>query len=138
GRGPGGEFLGARTAVDEAIYSLIRRREQDSRAARRNDILSLLVHNRRGVRLNRVQLRNELMTFLLAGHETTASALAWFFDLLLHHPEAHARVRRDLAAGDDRYLEAAIQETLRLRPPIRDLGRMLVEPYALRVGEGDA
>src|SRR5215831_12613101 len=138
GRGPWGEFLRARTAVDEAIYALIRRRQEDARAAGRNDILSLLVHNRRGVRLDGVQLRNELMTFLLAGHETTASALAWFFDLLLHHPEALARVRRDLAAGDDRYLEAAIQETLRLRPPIGELGRMLVEPYTLRVGEGEA
>jgi cytochrome P450 len=138
GRGPWGEFLRARTAVDEAIYTLIRRRQEDARAAGRNDILSLLVHNRRGVRLDGVQLRNELMTFLLAGHETTASALAWFFDLLLHHPEALARVRRDLAAGDDRYLEAAIQEMLRLRPPIRELGRMLVEPYTLRVGDGEA
>jgi cytochrome P450 family 135 len=138
GRGPWGEFLRARAAVDEAIHTLIERRAEDPEAAGRRDILSLLVHNRRGVRLDRSQLRNELMTFLLAGHETTASALAWFFDLLLHHPEALARVRRDLAAGDDRYLEAAIQETLRLRPPIRELGRMLVEPYALRVGEGDA
>jgi cytochrome P450 len=120
------------------IYALIRRREEDPGAAGRRDILSLLVHNRRGVRLDRHQLRNELMTLLLAGHETTASALGWFFDLLLHHPEALARVRRDLAAGDDRYLEAAIQETLRLRPPIRELGRMLVEPYTLRVGEEEA
>ena len=138
GRGPWGEFLRARTAVDEAIYALIQRREEAQEAAGRNDILSLLVHNRRGVRLDREQLRNELMTFLLAGHETTASALAWFFDLLLHEPEALARVRRDLAAGDDRSLEAAIQEALRLRPPSRELGRMLVEPYTLRVGEGEA
>ena len=137
-RGPWAQFLRARAAVDDAIYALIRRREEDPEASGRRDILSLLVHNRRGVRLNHAQLRNELMTFLLAGHETTASALAWFFDLLLHDPEAHARVRRDLAAGDDRYLEAAIQETLRLRPPIRELGRMLVEPYTLRVGERDA
>lgn len=138
GRGPWGEFLRARTAVDEAIYALIRRREEDPEAAPQHDILSLLVHNRRGLRLDREQLRNELMTFLLAGHETTASALAWFFDLLLHQPETLARVRRDLAAGDDRYLDAAIQETLRLRPPIRELGRTLVEPYTLRVGEGEA
>jgi len=137
-RGPWGEFLRARAAVDEAIHALIRRRVGYPGAGGRRDILSLLVHNRRRVRLDRSQLRNELMTFLLAGHETTASALAWFFDLILHHPEAPARLQRDLAAGDDRYLEAAIQETLRLRPPIRELGRMLVEPYALRLGEGEA
>jgi len=137
GRGPWAEFLRARAAVDEAIHALIRRRAGDPEAAGRRDILSLLVHNRRGVRLDGSQLRNELMTFLLAGHETTASALAWFFDLLLHDPGALDRVRRDLAAGDDRYLEAAIQETLRLRPPIRELGRMLVEPYSLRIGEGE-
>src|SRR5215470_16655095 len=138
GRGPWSRFLRARAAVDDTIYALIRRREDDPEAAGRHDILSLLVHNRRGMRLDREQLRNELMTFLLAGHETTASALAWFFDLLLHNPPALARVRRDLALGDDRYLDAAIQETLRLRPPIRELGRMLVEPYDLCVGEGEA
>jgi cytochrome P450 family 135 len=138
GRGPWGAFLRARAAVDEAIHALIERRAQDPDAGGRRDILSLLVHNRRGVQLDRAQLRNELMTFLLAGHETTASALAWFFDLILHEPQALARVRADLAAGHDRYLEAAIQETLRLRPPIRELGRLLVEPYALRLGEGEA
>jgi cytochrome P450 len=130
-RGPWGAFLRARTAVDEAIYALIQRRAEDPEAAGRRDVLSLLVHNRRGVQLDREQLRNELMTFLLAGHETTASALAWCFDLLLHNPDALARVRRDLAAGDDRYLDAAILETLRLRPPIRELGRVVVEPYEL-------
>lgn len=137
GRGPWGEFLRARAAVDEAIHVLIARRAEDPEAQHRRDILSLLVHNRRGARLDRTELRNELMTFLLAGHETTASALAWFFDLLLHRPDAVARVRADLAAGDDRYLDAAIQETLRLRPPIRELGRLLVEPYDLVIGEDE-
>jgi cytochrome P450 family 135 len=136
GQGPWGGFQRALAAVDEVVHELIDRRAADPRAAERRDILSLLVHNARGVRVERTVLRNELMTFLLAGHETTASALAWLFDLLLHDSEALARVRADLACGDDAFLDAAIVETLRLRPPIRELGRTLVEPYELCLGEG--
>jgi cytochrome P450 len=73
------------------------------------------------------ELRDQLMTLLLAGHETTATALAWTFDLLLRHPAALARLRDSLAAGEEDYLRATISESLRLRPVVPLAGRRLAK-----------
>ena len=73
------------------------------------------------------ELRDQLMTLLLAGHETTATALAWTFDLLLRHPEPLRRLRDSLAAGEDDYLRATISESLRLRPVMPLAGRRLAK-----------
>jgi cytochrome P450 len=67
------------------------------------------------------------MTLLLAGHETTATALAWTFDLLLRHPAPLGRLRTSLEAGEEAYLKATIAESLRLRPVIPLAGRRLAE-----------
>ena len=72
-------------------------------------------------------LRDQLMTLLLAGHETTATALAWTFDLLLRHPAALARLRDSLEAGEEDYLRATITESLRLRPVVPLAGRRLAK-----------
>ena len=61
------------------------------------------------------------MTLLLAGHETTATGLAWTFDLLLHHPGPHKRALE----GDDAYLDAVVKESLRMRPVIPGVGRVV-------------
>ena len=79
------------------------------------------------------ELRDQLITLLLAGHETTATALAWTFDLLLRNPGALARLRAELAEGGDDYLRAVITEALRLRPVVPLAGRRL--GAELRVGE---
>ena len=81
------------------------------------------------------ELRDQLMTLLLAGHETTATALAWTFDLLLRHPAALGRLRDSLAAGEDDYMRATISESLRLRPVLPLAGRRLAVP--LQVGDLD-
>ena len=73
------------------------------------------------------ELRDQLMTLLLAGHETTATALAWTFDLLLRHPAELARLRASVAAGEEDLLRATIAESLRLRPVIPLAGRRLAE-----------
>jgi cytochrome P450 family 135 len=67
------------------------------------------------------------MTLLLAGHETTATALAWTFDLLLRHPAQMGRLRDSLEDGEDEYLRATITESLRLRPVVPLAGRRLAE-----------
>jgi cytochrome P450 len=77
------------------------------------------------------ELRDELMTLLVAGHETTATGLSWAIELLARHPEALARLEDDLAAGNDEYLDAVIKETLRLRPVIALVLRKLVEPMEI-------
>ena len=71
------------------------------------------------------ELRDQLMTLLLAGHETTATALAWTFDLLLRHRDALQRLRDSLEAGEEDYLRATISESLRLRPVMPLAGRRL-------------
>jgi cytochrome P450 len=69
---------------------------------------------------------------LVAGHETTATGLAWTFDLLLHDPRALARLSETLAAQDDSYLDAVVKESLRVRPVIPAVGRVVKqEPFAL-------
>ena len=77
------------------------------------------------------ELRDQLMTLLLAGHETTATALAWTFDLLLRHPAALRRLRDSLAAGEDEYLRATISESLRLRPVVPLAGRRLAKELSV-------
>jgi cytochrome P450 len=74
------------------------------------------------------ELRDELFTMLAAGHETTATGLAFAIDLLLHHPRELERLRESVAAGEDAYLGAVMHETLRIRPVIDAAERTLTKP----------
>jgi cytochrome P450 len=99
----------------------------ERRADPREDILSLLVEARfdDGGTMDDREVRDQLMTLLLAGHETTATGLAWTFDLLLRHPRALERVVAEVDAGEDAYLRAVVEESLRLRPVVPIAGRRL-------------
>jgi cytochrome P450 len=79
------------------------------------------------------ELRDEMVTVLGAGHETTATGLAWAVERLVRNPAVLARLRDSLAAGEDDYLAATVKETLRARPVIVDVARKLTAPA--RVGE---
>ena len=130
GRGPWGRFAARKRAADALIYEEIAlRREQDD-LGERDDVLSLLLRARdeEGRPLTDVELRDELITMLLAGHETTATGLAFAFDLLPREPAVVARLRDELASGDDTYLDAVVTETLRLRPVIDAAERTLTVP----------
>jgi cytochrome P450 family 135 len=127
GRGPWAKFEGQLKEVDELLYAEIAERRATGGLEERDDILSALMLARfeDGEAMSDSELRDQLLTLLLAGHETTATALAWSFDLLLRHPRELARLRDSLAAGEDDYLRATIAETLRLRPVVPLAGRRL-------------
>ena len=118
---------GVRREIDELLFAEIAERRADPERGRREDILSMLAEARfeDGGGMSDEDLRDQLMTLLLAGHETTATALAWTFDLLLHHPQALAGVVRAVDAGEDEYVRAVIAESLRLRPVVGLAGRHL-------------
>src|SRR5256714_3875775 len=125
---PWRRFLAARAQGDELIYDEIRRRRAEPGFESRDDVLSLLLQARHedGRPMSDVELRDELMTLVGAGHEPTATALCWAFELILRHPRVEARLREEMAAGDgDEYLDAVMKETLRLRPVVVDVVRKL-------------
>ncbi len=98
-----------------------------------DDILTLLLETRDedGTGLGDEELVGQLMTLLLAGHETTASSLAWCFERLLRHPAALDRLRGELDDGEGEYLDAVIKETMRQRPVVEVVWRELAEPYEI-------
>ena len=118
-----------RDAVDKPLYALIAERRADPASAERDDVLSMLIQARdeNGEPMTDQELRDELITLLLAGHETTATAMAWAVELLLTNPDTLAALRADLPNGDE-YLDAVIHETMRLRPPLPLFDRMVCEP----------
>lgn len=144
-RSPWGRFLRLKKRTDALLLAQIERRR---RAGEGEDILSMLLAARHedGSAMTDQELRDELITLLLAGHETTATALSWALHHLTMHPEVQRRLHRELdevlgEGGDGvlelerlselRYLDAIIQETLRLIPTVPAVGRILSEPRTL-------
>jgi cytochrome P450 len=130
---PAGRMKRRLAASDRLIYEEIARRRGETDLDERTDVLSLLMRARDedGQPMSDVELRDELMTMLGAGHETTATGLAFAFDLLLHSPPALERLEADLAAGDNAYLDAVVTETLRVRPVIDASERTLQKPRTI-------
>jgi cytochrome P450 family 135 len=124
--GPWRRFAQLKDAVDRLIYDEIAERRAVTDLAERRDVLSkLLVAD---PDQSDAELRDHLITLLLAGHETTASTLAWTFHDLARRPQLLARVQRAADENDDAYLEATIKEAMRLRPVIDSVARRLNKP----------
>jgi cytochrome P450 len=120
--------------VDELIHAEIAERRRAEDLGEREDILSMLVAARHedGSPMSDAEIRDELLTLLVAGHETTATALSWAVERLVRHPNKLERLRAEALAGaEETYLTATIQETLRLRPVIVLVIRKLTEPVAI-------
>jgi cytochrome P450 family 135 len=163
---PWSRFQRARAALDAFIYEEIALRRAEVEAGREghDDVLSLLLEATHddggsaeraseiagddererakrdsGRGMSDEELRDELVTVLGAGHETTATGLAWAMERLLRTPRALAKLRESVAAGEDDYLDATVKETLRARPVIVDVARKLTAPariggYELKAG----
>ncbi len=129
---PGRRFVRLLRAADVLLYL----KRSPGAAARpnleeRTDVLSLLLRavDEDGRPMTDAELRDELFTMLAAGHETTATGLAFAFDLLLRNPEALTRLRSEIEDDDgDAYLDAVVKEALRLRPVIDAAERTLTKP----------
>jgi cytochrome P450 family 135 len=137
--GPGSpwrRFLRVRGEVDAILFDEIARRSEAPDLEERDDVLSMLLQarNEDGEPMSRKELRDELMTLLLAGHETTATGLAWAFERLARNPRVMTRLRESLEEDDEgeAYLEAVAKETLRARPVVYDVARKLAAPATVK------
>ena len=137
------EFRHAVRQLDETVYRIIRQRRQNERDT--GDLLSMLmqVRDEDGSRMSDKQLRDEVMTFLIAGHETTALALSWSWHLLGHYPDSERQLHNELDRvlrgrtpefSDLRnlpYVERIIKEAMRLYPPAWSLARTVVKEFEI-------
>ena len=124
--GPFAHFVRMQAEVDELLFELIAERRAE--AAEGDDVLAMLLEARHedGSPMSEQEIRDELLTLLVAGHETTASTLAWAFERLAHDPQVLERLVEEIDTGDDAYLTATIQETLRIRPVLPNVAPRLV------------
>lgn len=126
--------------LDRDLYALIsQRRAAGAGGGERTDVLSLLLEatDEDGQPMTDRELRDELVTLVLAGHETTANSLAWAFERLVRNPAAYDRLRDVARSGgpeyedEDGWIEATIHETMRSRPVIPVIGRRVMRPWQL-------
>ena len=119
--------------LDRPTYAVIRARRADEGLAERRDILSLLLQARTedGETMDDKEVRDELLTLVLAGHETTANSLAWAWERLVRNPEAHEALREATRNGDnaEEQVEATIIESMRSRPVVPFIGRRVTVPW---------
>jgi cytochrome P450 len=123
-RSPWGRFVRLKAHVDDLLRDRIRRRRASGQPG--DSVIDALLPE-----MDDAELVDALVTVLVAGHETTATSLAWCFELLLRRPDLVERLREELAAGSTRLLDAVIRETLRLRPVFRYTSRRLRRPLEL-------
>jgi cytochrome P450 len=123
--GPFVRFVRVQEEVDEILFALIAERRAQAAG---DDILAMLVEARHedGSLMSDQEIRDELLTLLVAGHETTASSLAWAFSRLVHEPRVLGRLVEEVDAGEEAYVTATIQETMRARPVLPNVAPRLV------------
>ncbi|MDX6616738.1 MAG: cytochrome family [Solirubrobacterales bacterium] len=133
GHSPWGRLMRSLKDLDRILYDEIARRRLEPDLDERGDVLSALITTRDddGTGLSDAEIRDELVTLLVAGHETTAGSLAFAFEQLVHYPHGLDRVEAEVALGGDEYLTALVEESLRRRPVLPIVGRKTTAPVAL-------
>jgi cytochrome P450 len=121
--------------LDRPTYAVIKARRRDEGLSERRDILSLLLQARteEGEAMDDKEVRDELLTLVLAGHETTANSLAWTWERLVRSPAAYESLREAVRtdAGAAEQVEATITESMRSRPVVPMIGRRVMVPWQL-------
>jgi cytochrome P450 len=130
---PDGAIGRALDRLDAVLYEEIAARRAAGDLAERRDILSLLLQARdeEGLQMTDEELRDELVTLLLAGHETTATSVAWAIERLVRHPDKLARLQREIDEGGEEYLNGVVNETLRVRPVVPIVVRQLQQEMTI-------
>jgi cytochrome P450 len=132
---PTGPLRAAMAILDRPTYAVITQRRRAKDLDERSDILSLLLRTQTedGGTLSDREVRDELLTLVLAGHETTANSLAWTWERLVRTPDAYDRLREAVRSGEDadENVEAAIIEGMRVRPVVPIIGRRVTVPWRL-------
>lgn len=128
-RSPGGRLARLRGRIDAILDDLIAKAKADPQLEERSDILAMLVQARHenGDAMSNQEIRDQLVTMLGAGHETTAHQLSWAVERLARHPEVTARMIDEIDAGGKAYREAVIREVQRVRPVIYFAGRTVMK-----------
>ena len=119
--------------VDRLLYAEIDERRAADHVDGRGDVLSILLQARHedGRPMSDVEIRDELVTLLVAGHDTTATALSWVVERLVRHPGHQARLTEEIHAGEQQFCDAVVKETLRLRPVLSLVARRLKAPMEI-------
>jgi cytochrome P450 family 135 len=119
--------------VDRLLYAEIDERRAADHLDDRGDVLSILLQARHedGRPMSDVEIRDELVTLLVAGHDTTATALSWVVERLVRHPDHQARLTKEIHAGEQQFCDAVVKETLRLRPVLSLVARRLKAPMEI-------
>ena len=129
------EFVRGRAEVDSSLFELVDERRAAADGDERDDVLTMLLAARHddGSPMSKQELRDELMTLLVAGHETTASELSWAFERLARTPRVVGELKAAVDSGDgDAYLTATAQETLRHRPVLPQAApRLVTQPVEI-------
>jgi len=133
---PWSRYRALQDRADVMLHGEIERCRADPALESRTDVLAMLVRHREdsGTAMTTPEIRDQLVTLLLAGHETTATGLSWTFERLVRHPVALRTAVRAAADGDDAYLDAVVTESLRSRPVVPDITRKLTKDVT--IGEG--
>lgn len=129
GRSPFGKVMNVTRQIDRILYEEIGIRRTLRPHERGNDVLSILAaaQPHEDAFMTDREIRDEMMTLLIAGHETTANALSWTFERVLRHPVVHDRLLAELSNEDDAYVDAVVRETLRQRPILPITARRIYE-----------
>lgn len=132
-RSPGRRYRKLRRRYDEIAATLIAERLADPELSQRIDILALMLGRllEDDSDINRDEVADELLTLLVAGHETTASSLAWTVERLRRHPQVLRRLEQEVEGDDSTLRTATILEVHRVRPVIGTTGRMVMQPFHL-------
>jgi cytochrome P450 len=122
---PWGKLDQARAGINRIVFTLIDRAEVDPTLEKRSDILAVLLRSRRadGTVIPRMDMSDELLALVVAGHESTTAALSWLFERLRRHPDVVAELVKEVDEGGSEFRRATIAESLRARTVLDAVGR---------------